>query len=352
MTTITRYNYEEFFMDYLDGNLSSFQTIALEDFLSQNSDLKIELEDMECPILRKESVVVNSNYLKEIPFRKNFDDFSIARLEGDLSAKTEFSFDTFLDNNESFKEEHLVYKKTILLADNDIVCPDKNLLKRSSRKVVFWWCFSSIGVAASIILIFSFWNILYQFEEDYSNEEKISAKIETETTERIKIAESKTSIELESNLTKEQKEVEVDEKFPHEEALQKKVNKQLREIKIEKIEQIVERVEPVKFSNDRRLIALTNSESPRLELDVPKNEILDINSQNNGLAQLGMSWKSSLSKKDSKSSVLYAIAKYGVDKLGEIAGKNVQLEKMYDSTTKKTRLDFNTVGIGFSKTIK
>lgn len=345
MKVIGRHNYEEFFLDYLDGTLSSLHIIALEEFLSKNLDLKSELEEMECPILSKKSVPIDSESLKEIPFRKSFDDFSIARLEGDLSADNELAFDTFLEKNELFKEEHQICQKTILLANKDLVYLDKTKLKRSSRKVAYWWYFSGIGVVASIILLFSLWSILYQFEGDYSNEEKISAKIKIPTKERNQIAESRTSTEVETTVIKEQEEIEFKDNFSHEENSQK-------DTKVQEIEEIVERLEPVKFSNERKLIALTNSENPILELDILNKEKLEISSQKNGLAQLGMSWKSSVPKKNAQNSVLYAIAKYGVDKLGDIAGKNVQLEKKYDSTTKKTRLDFNTAGIGFSKTIK
>lgn len=352
MTVITRYNYEEFFLDYLDGTLSSLQQITLEEFLDKNPDLKLELEEMECPVLSKDSVPMNFESLKEIPFRKNFDDFCIARLEGDLSADNELAFDTFLEKNESFKKEHQSYQKTIFVADNNLVCPDKNKLKRSSRTVAFWWYFSRIGVAASIILLFSLWSILYQFEGDYSKEEKISAKIETVTTERNEIIERRASNEVETAVIPEQKELEPEGKISQEKSPQEEPGNQLKEIKVQEIEEILERVEPLTFSYDTKLIAISNSENPTIELDIPKEEKLEINSQNNGLAQLGMSWKSSVPKKNAQNSVLYAIAKYGVDKLGEIAGKNIQLEKKYNSTTEKTRLDFNTAGIGFSKTIK
>lgn len=352
MTEITRHNYEEFFLDYLEGTLSSLQSIALADFLTKNPDLKVELEEMECPVFLKDNVQVNSEFLKEIPFRESFDDFCIARLEGDLSVSNEIAFVAFLEKNESFKKENEVYNKTILLADNNLVFSDKNKLKRSSRKVAFWWSFSRLGVAASLILLFSLWSIFYQFEDDYSNEKKITAKVETAITKSKEITESSVPIEIETLVKPEQKIVQTEEKTSPKDRPKETINTQVNEAKIQDVEEVAERITPLHLSSNTQLVAIANSVNPAMEIDIPKEKKTEINSQNNGLAQLGMSWKSSMPEKKVQKSVLFAIAKYGVDKLGEIAGKNVQLEKKYDSTTEKTRLDFNTAGIGFSKTIK
>jgi hypothetical protein len=352
MTEITRHNYEEFFLDYLEGTLSSLQSIALDDFLTQNPDLKLELEEMECSVFADERITMDSEFLKEIPFRESFDDFCIARLEGDLSIDSEIAFDTFLAKNESFKKENLIYQKTILLADNNLVFINKDKLKRSSRKVVFWRYFSRIGVAASIILLFSLWSILYQFEDDYSDEEKITAKVETAITESKEITESRVPIEIEPLVKSEQKLVQPEKKTSPKNRQEETINTPGNEAEIQNVDEVVERITPLHLSSNTELVAIANSANMEMKIDIPKNKKPEIDSQNNGLAQLGMSWKSSVPEKKSQNSVLFAIAKYGVDKLGEIAGKNVQLEKKYDSTTEKTRLDFNTAGIGFSKTIK
>ncbi|MDM8160396.1 hypothetical protein QUH73_11275 [Labilibaculum sp. K2S] len=352
MREITRYNYEEFFLDYLEGTLSSLQSVALEDFLTRNPDLKLELEEMECPVFTKDSVEIDLKSLKEIPFRESFDDFCIARLEGDLSVENEIAFDTFLEKNKSFQKENQIYQKTILHADNSLVFTDKEKLKRSSRKVAYWWYFSRIGVAASIVLLFSLWSILYQFKGNQSDEEKITAKVEKAITESKKTNKIKEAIDVEALVTPKREVVQSEKKYSIENRQQKTADNQGDKTQVENIEKVLKRVEPVVLSSDIKLIALANSADPTIELDIPKEKNTEISTQNNGLAQLGMSWKSSVPEKKAQNSVLYAIAKYGVDKLGEIAGKNVQLEKKYDSTTEKTRLDFNTAGIGFSKTIK
>lgn len=352
MTEITRHNYEEFFLDYLEGTLSSLHRIAMEDFLTKNPDLKLELEEMECPVFFKGKVHVDSESLKEIPFRESFDDFCIARLEGDLSVDNEIAFDTFLEKNEFFKKESEVYNKTILIADNNLVFRDKNKLKRSFRKVAFLWYIPRVVVAASIILLFSLWSILSQFEDDYSNEENVTAKVETAITISKEITKSRVLIEIVTLVKPEQKVVPPEENISLIDSQKETIDTPVNTVKVPDIKEIIERITPLSLSSNTELVAIVNFVTPEIEKDILKEKKTVVNLQNNGLAQLGMSWKSSVPEKKIQTSVLFAIAKYGVDKLGEIVGKNVQLERKYDSTTEKTRLNFNTVGIGFSKTIK
>ncbi|MGB6036860.1 MAG: hypothetical protein WBG42_11380 [Cryomorphaceae bacterium] len=72
MEKITRHNYEAFFLDYIEGNLSEDLNTELQAFLSQNPDLASELEEFENVSLEPESVPANWNELK-VP---SFDDLT------------------------------------------------------------------------------------------------------------------------------------------------------------------------------------------------------------------------------------------------------------------------------------
>jgi len=352
MREITRHNYEEFFLDYLEGTMSSVQRIVLDEFLSRNPDLKLELEEMEWPVLNEERANVDFESLKEIPFQKSFDDFCIARMEGDLSLENELAFDAFVEKHEVYKKEQKSYRKTILYSDNEIVFVDKKQLKRDSRKIGYLWYFSRIGIAASIILLFSLWNILFQYEGQYPDEKKIISYVQPINKDIEEVKEPSEAIELMPIVKSKQVEVQLEKsaerKVKSVETLTVPVKKE--PIEIEEVN--VVHVAPPGIAANTELIALSNTEDTLVEIKRPKMVNSGKGISNNGLSQLGMSWKSSVADKKSQNSVLYAIAKYGVDKLGEIAGKKVQLEKNYDSATEKTRLDFNTSALGFSKTIK
>lgn len=348
MRKISRSNYEEFFLDYLEGNLSLQEMNDLDCFLIQHPDLKAELDEMELTILEEEKVVFDSESLKEIPFRNNFDEFCIARIEGILLPSEKKAFDTFLKNNQKFEIEHENYLKTILNPDFSVVFPDKNILKQNRRKIVPFWQLSRIAIAASVILMFSIWNVIFQ-EEEKNNEKGnlLPQQIEVETANLMDLENSrKTEISTEiSNENIHVKPTDSKENKP----IKVEVGSEPTSISYVKASE-TERIGIPVLIADIEVKPLANTALLKENLEYSKERITEDISQNNGLAQLGTSWKSSLPEK--KNSILFAIAKYGVDKLGEIAGKKVQLEKEYDSNTEKTKLNFNTAGLGFSTTVK
>lgn len=350
MIEINRHNYEEFFLDYLEDNLNALQLIELEKFLDANPDLKMELEEMKMPVFESDEQRMDTDSLKDIPFKSNFDDFCIARLEGDLSEENAFAFDEFVNKNEEYKQDNELYKKSILIPNKEIVFIDKESLKKDKKKIAFLWYLSRVGVAASIILLFSLWNI-FDTSDDVTNgsitkvepkEEQVERKIEP------KIESQNPVEEIETPPKKIVKEEIISPTKAQNLAgnIQEKVESTIEEV-VEK--QLIDIPE---INTKSELLAVTNAPIEIDNLEETKTDVQKVLEQNTGLAELGMSWKSSVSDKKGKSSVLYAIAKYGVDKIGEIAGKNVKLEKKYDSQTEKTRVNFNTSGLGFSKTIK
>ena len=117
---INRHNYESFFMDYLDGEMSPDQVIKLMSFLKENPDLKTELEEFEeisvepdkkrfeSKISLKKTFIVNDS---------NFDIFCIASLEGDLTNEEATLFQNWLQQNPLKAREFELYKKTRLIPE-------------------------------------------------------------------------------------------------------------------------------------------------------------------------------------------------------------------------------------------
>jgi hypothetical protein len=98
MTEINRHNYEIFFIDYLDGNLSPSQEKQLWSFLKENPDLKDELENFEpVEISSEKQPFPEKQQLKKTVLldesnRSNFDELCIRYIEGDLSLKEKDEF--------------------------------------------------------------------------------------------------------------------------------------------------------------------------------------------------------------------------------------------------------------------
>ncbi|HON17865.1 MAG TPA: hypothetical protein PK990_01715 [Salinivirgaceae bacterium] len=90
MAAITRNNYEQFFIDYYDGNLSAQKVAELREFLRKNPDLQAEFEwfsNIKLKPLDK-TQVPDFSFLKkkidQVPFaEENADELVISLLEGD-----------------------------------------------------------------------------------------------------------------------------------------------------------------------------------------------------------------------------------------------------------------------------
>ncbi|WP_165836070.1 hypothetical protein [Marinifilum breve] len=368
MRRIDRHNYEEFFLDYLEGNLNDSEKKNLESFLVLNPDLKEELEEMCLIELEEENITFDKSSLKQIPFETDFEDFCVAKLEGDLEQEEEIAFTKYLNENLIGKAQYQLYEKTKLKADIGIIYPDKEELKRKERKIIPYWMISGVGIAASVLLLFSVWNTTIS---DKSTEQDSTKKVAyNDSVKKVVIAPTKDSdrleklvgVKSESNIAK-QDEIkpeleEVENVIANSKTIEKKLDKivtntAITESTTENMQTETQKVGLPAVIKTAELEVLANVEviEPKIEVSNQKKEMNEV-PVNTGLANLGMSWKSSVKAKRKNNSLLYAVAKMGVDKIGEIAGKKVQLEKQYDSETEKTRLNFNTKGIGFSTSIK
>jgi hypothetical protein len=368
MRTIDRYNYEEFFLDYLEGNLSDSEVKNLERFLSDHPDLKEELNEMRLVVVEEEAIEFDKSALKQIPFENDFDEFCVAKLEGDLEKEEELAFSNYLNINLIEKAQYQLYEKTKLSADLEILYPDKEELRRKDRKMIPYWLLSGVGIAASVLVLFTVWNTSISDKDAEQLSGNKVAYIDTVKKIEIKPSdEAKRLEELVKNTgTKpaEANSTNLDKAEPETAAVKTPVKMVQAEnpIVAEKpAEQIAESFdsEPEKISlpevtQTTALEILANAEiaEHQIESSEQEEEMAEVVASNSGLNNLGMSWKSSVKEKKKNNSLLYAVAKAGVDKLGAIAGKKVQLEKQYDSETEKTRVNFNTKGIGFSTSIK
>ena len=58
MERISIFNYEAFYLDFLEGNLNEADTLMLTDFLEANPGLKVEMDD-EFTSFQEESIVLD-----------------------------------------------------------------------------------------------------------------------------------------------------------------------------------------------------------------------------------------------------------------------------------------------------
>lgn len=158
MEKISIFNYEAFYLDFLEGNLNEEDVAMLLDFLKKHPELEVEMDEL--PLLQpQKNVSIDSSFansLKQVDFEldairlNNCEAFVIASVEQQLSTEKQKELFQFAEKNKVINELISEYSNIKLVADSSIVYPKKSELKKS-RKIVLW---PYIVAAASIVLFF------------------------------------------------------------------------------------------------------------------------------------------------------------------------------------------------------
>lgn len=123
---INRDNYEAYFLDYAEGNLSGDQLAHLELFLDANPDLREELEEFQNMSLdfADDASFEDKSALKKseasVITLDNCEDFFIAYHEGDLSTSEQAVVDAFLAEHPNQQELFDEFGKVELEADASV----------------------------------------------------------------------------------------------------------------------------------------------------------------------------------------------------------------------------------------
>jgi len=149
-------------LDLLEGRLSAEEEQQLNGFLKSHPELGADMPDLALFCLEKEelSFPARDQLRKEIPMAgtilsdANFDLFSIARMEGDLSRSQEEEHQSMVDREPVKLEEWNAWLKTRLVP-GQIQFPGKKNLKR--RKLaggrVLWLGVMSVAATLTLLLI-------------------------------------------------------------------------------------------------------------------------------------------------------------------------------------------------------
>lgn len=160
---INRFNYEIWFLDYVEGKLSVQDIRMLNTFLEQNPDLKEELDDFEIISLKKEEFVYkNKDILRkelessDTELISEFEDLSLKRIEGIITSEELNSMDELMRLNPSFVKEYKLLELTKLTTDKSLKYKYKNHLKKNvgsgANNLIR---FVTTIAAMSILIVFS-----------------------------------------------------------------------------------------------------------------------------------------------------------------------------------------------------
>ncbi len=175
---LSRSNYESYFLDYHEGNLTDSQRRELMSFLELNPDLKEEFESFVEIVIEPDTKTVftgkESLRKKERIHSGNYKTWLVAFCENDLSAEEKAELNRFLEINPAIKPELEMIRLTKLIPDTRIVFKDKTSLKRGGKVISFSsTTIRALAVAASIALLLL---SVYVYRQQHSTEPQMAEK--------------------------------------------------------------------------------------------------------------------------------------------------------------------------------
>ncbi len=164
---INRHNYEEYFILYLDNELSSEQRRSVEEFTQLHPDLQEELELLQQTKFTPDEQVIFSQK-EELLFSgdtsfitiSNYEEWLVAYIDNELTPAQRIAVETFAGQHITVQKELELLQQTKLQPEA-ILFPDKESLYRKEEKVrpIVWWriaaaavLFIGIGTTAVVML--------------------------------------------------------------------------------------------------------------------------------------------------------------------------------------------------------
>jgi hypothetical protein len=162
---ITKENYEAYYLDALEGNLSAEVLALFHAFLEEYPELAVDLEDFPVlePNISRELPPDFLGALKHIDFDNeqitdnNAEQFCIAHSEGLLTDEKKVELQQFVQKNESWVMVFDMYRHVHLQPRSSEVYPNPQKLKRSERRLLP--LLYSVGAAAALVIAF----LMYHF---------------------------------------------------------------------------------------------------------------------------------------------------------------------------------------------
>ena len=194
---ITRNNYEEFFLLYVDNELSAMERKAVEDFIAQNTDLANELSLLQQSTLPPEEHILFPD--KNLLFKhttessliniSNYETYFLLYVDNELDAPTKLEVEKFVQQNPKLEEELSILQSTKLEADPSIVFENKEVLYRKEEKkrpIPFTWLRAA---AIAILLITGF--LIYHYKTFTDSHENNNVTKNANNQEKVGLGKNK-----------------------------------------------------------------------------------------------------------------------------------------------------------------
>ena len=159
---INKHNYEAYFLDYHEKNLSPIQVAELMLFLNEHPDLKEEFENFQS--ISFAEPIDSISYDEKSELKKNnsalhagnFEEAAIGLVEGVLSPAGEKELHMFVTKNPKYHTELQLYRKTKLVIDASVIYENKEELKKRKDRAFVWYYLAAATIAFLIAGYFLF----------------------------------------------------------------------------------------------------------------------------------------------------------------------------------------------------
>ena len=373
---INRQNFETYFIDYLDGRLDPGQVAELLSFLEENPDLERELKEFEnIQIKPMEILFPGKESLKktisDIPVinESNFEEYCIAKIEGDLRAKDEVILEQYLADFPGKRKDFELFAKTILQPDT-IFFKDKTSLKKPYAGLMIgrrtMWAY--VSAAASIVILFILfigtdWK-LFQKKNQLALSETESSNQKTELVQKNIVPPESEKITEPGNkelISNKEKPVILKESGDNRELSNFILeHSQIETLTTEKsprrdliIEKTLEKLEPKGIIQVKQPVLLADLRFSR--------EIIGEQPDKSGFLTIRQfairEFKSKVLLEDEEKInpdrfSVWDMADAGVKGVNKLVGWNMELDKIYDEKGIITALAFNSGTLAFNTSLK
>ena len=186
---INRNNYEEFFMLYVDGELTPLQQKAVDEFVLENPDLREELDMLQQTVLPAEPVFFegknellkgNSGPIHE----GNYEEYFLLSVDNELNETERGHLDYFLETHPALRAEMDLLMRTKLEPDTDLVFANKEILYREEkRRPVVYFYFTRLAAAAILFALgFGIYSLLQKSGGTQGTANNASPAVASENT--------------------------------------------------------------------------------------------------------------------------------------------------------------------------
>jgi hypothetical protein len=177
---INRNNYEEFFLLYVDNELSATDRKAVELFVHENADLEAELNMLQQTVMNADAVVFDkTSLLKEevTALQENL----LLYMDDELNTTDKLSVESLLKTDNTANKELALLQQTKLQPDTAIVFADKKSLYRKESGKVVGMPWRRIA-AAAVIIGLGIWGTVSLITNDTTTQGTVATTTEVKTT--------------------------------------------------------------------------------------------------------------------------------------------------------------------------